>query len=155
MKRICLFFALLIPLISFAAEYRGTTGECTWSLDTKLGILTISGTGSMDNYGSLKEQPWYDYRFSVKSIKVENGVKKIGNYAFCGLSKATTAELGSNVVSIGKSAFEKCISLSSVNIPAKVTNILSRSFFGCSSISYITIPKNVKAIGGSAFYECI
>ena len=63
----------------------GTCGEnLTWRLSNN-GTLTISGTGAMADY-TYNTMPWYEYRSSIKSVIINDGVTSIGEYAFYGCS---------------------------------------------------------------------
>ena len=76
---------LMIPfsvLPIAAEEYEGTCGDnLTWSLDTDTGVLTISGTGEMQNYSS-GTTPWYGHRSSIQTVIIGDGVTSIGDTAF-------------------------------------------------------------------------
>ena len=113
----------------------GTTNhesEVTWELafTSTTGILTISGTGAMKDYGAPDDQPWKDYRSSITSVVIEDGVTSIGDYAFEGCNNAnlTSVTIPASVTSIGGSAFSSCSSLSSVTIP-----VASLTYYGVSA----------------------
>ena len=73
MKLVWASFFFLI-LISAYAEESGTCGDnCQWTLDDE-GILTIGGSGKMDDYGSLLDVPWYSSRGSIKKVVIEEGI---------------------------------------------------------------------------------
>ena len=64
MKRIFTFILALASVIfAQAATYSGTYGNSiTWSLNTTTGLLTISGSGSMEEvYMGGEAYPWDDY----------------------------------------------------------------------------------------------
>ena len=64
----------------FAETYSGSCGtNVTWSLDTESGVLTISGSGGMNNYSYSYRAPWYSQRGNIKSVNIENGVTSIGD----------------------------------------------------------------------------
>ena len=63
------------------------TGQCGenvyWSFDNSTGALTISGTGEMGDYDANDDDnrsPFYSSW--IQSITIENGITRIGNYAF-------------------------------------------------------------------------
>ncbi|MDD6620154.1 MAG: hypothetical protein PUE75_03600 [Eubacteriales bacterium] len=72
MKKIFSIFMSIVMLISItafldiSANAQVLTGNCgengsnvTYSLDTSIGVLTISGTGKMyDYYSSVSDVPW-------------------------------------------------------------------------------------------------
>ena len=109
----------------------GTCGEnLTWTLDSQ-GVLTISGTGKMEDYSS-NGGPWYSSSDSIKSVVIKKGVTTIGKYAFI-----------------------YCASLENITIPEGVTSIESNAFNSCYGVSaYYLLPKvpptlaNTNAFGG-------
>ena len=116
----------------FDIEINGSCGEnAKYSLDTKTGLLSITGTGAMTNYSSESSGPWYPQREFVKEITISEDITSIGSYALYGCSGLTSVTIGNSVTSIGSSAF-----------------------YGCSDIISIIIPGNVKSIGNSAFANC-
>lgn len=64
----------------------------------------------------------------VRKITLENGLQKIGSWAFSG-----------------------CDSLESVDIPNSVTQIGDEAFARCKKLQYVTIGENVKTIGEKIF----
>ena len=65
----------------------GDGSNLTWTLDSA-GTLTISGSGAMADY-TLGNNPWHDYRSSVRSVGLIGNVTHIGNYAFAELNNIT------------------------------------------------------------------
>jgi hypothetical protein len=120
----------------------GTCGDnLTWSLDD--GTLTISGTGSMENYG-LNDAPWNSRRKSIESLVIENSVTSIGKEAFFGCESLTSVTIPDSVTSIGDGAFSCCISLVSVEIPNSVTSIGCLVFASCTYLKKIEVDSNNK-----------
>ena len=175
---IAILLLIMMPLIANAAvQANGKCGDnVTWSLTTD-GVLTISGSGNMADYGSSDGTPWSNVRNSIKSVVVAEGVTSIGQNAFSGCTiltsitipeSVTSIEYGAfyscpiltsiiipdGVTSIGDEAFYGCHSLASITIPESVTSIGSQAFCGCSSLASITIPESVTSIGTQAFYGC-
>lgn len=127
----------------------GTTGDCTWTLDGT--VLTISGSGSMENYTYSNSLPWGN---SITEVIIKTGVAGIGDYAFSGCSGLARIKIPDSVMSIGNGAFEDCVELTSVNIPNSITSINYSVFFGCKGLVNITIPDSVTIIGEDAFSGC-
>ncbi len=147
-----------LNLFSFKAE-AATSGTCgknlTWSLDLGTGVLTISGTGLMNNYFDLNlNYPWYRYRSLIKSVTIADGVTSIGEYAFWNCTSLKSVTIGNGVISIGKNAFFKCANLADVTIGNGVTSIGESAFYVCTNLASITIPASVTSIGESAFNDC-
>ena len=133
------------------------TGKCgdnvTYSLDTSTGVLTISGTGDMDDYSFDNNSP-FDRNSNIKSVIIENSVTSIGSYAFEDCTSLTNVTIGNSVTSIGKRAFLGCASLTSVTIGNSVTSIGNYAFSCCESLTSVTIPDSVTSIGHYAFAQC-
>ena len=92
----------------------GAEGDnLTWELCDS--TLTISGTGAMANYPALN-MPWKDYRTSITSVIISEGVTTIGAYAFSGCSHLTSLTVPSSLTSVGQNAFTSCWAMESVYI---------------------------------------
>ena len=95
---------------------------------------------------------------SLTSITIHSGVTSIGSGSFSGCSKleSVTFAEGSQLNSIGSSAFNDCSSLTSIEIPAGVTSIGNYAFFGCSSLTDVSFAEGsqLTSIGDRAFQYC-
>ncbi len=130
----------------------GTTENgLSWSWDN--GVLTISGSGPMDNY-SVSRIPWKAYQDNITSVTIERGVTSISLYAFSNCINLKKTIIPDSVTSIGFRAFYNCISLQDITIPESVTSIGSGAFSGCISLISIAIPNSVAEIGNNAFSSC-
>ena len=99
-----------------AQKLEGAEGSnLTWALDDD-GILTISGTGAMKDYGysGRTEVPWYDQRNTITKVVFENGVTHIGSFAFYQHTALTSFEMADSVVSFGQGAFQGCSALTTI-----------------------------------------
>ena len=94
----------------------GTCGEnVTWVMDN--GLLTISGTGAIDDYGpAVIGAPWLDYGglFSIETAVIEEGVTRIGDFTFYCHRGLKTATIPASVVSIGDYIFDGAENLETV-----------------------------------------
>ena len=136
--------------IHYAYLGAGSCGEnARWFLDND-GTLTISGTGSMEeydidflydggNYVIISTSPWYSLRDQILSIAIETGITSVGSEAFTDCTKASSVSLPDTVTAIGQGAFRLCTGLTSFSVPAGCTDIGPRSFTGCSSIAAFTV----------------
>lgn len=152
----------------------GTCGtNVTWTLDCD-GVLTISGTGAMDD--CIKEnwvyRPWEDYVSSIKSVVIEEGVTSIGEGAFFGCTAITSITIPNSVSSVGGNAFYRCDGLTSpvynsqifafmptsytgaYVIPDGIKTIAVGAFYECAGLTSVTIPSSVTSIGDYAFKGC-
>ena len=128
-------FTFLLVLATSVGTYAqsGTCGDnLTWRLTN--GVLTISGTGSMNTYQMYIHAPWYNYRQNITSVVIDSGITSIGSYAFEGCSGLTSVTIPNSVTSIGNNAFYGCSGLTSVTIPYSVTSVGNYAFDGCTSL---------------------
>ena len=88
--------------------------DLTWELAN--GILTISGTGAMKDYGysGRAEVPWYDQRSTITKVVFEDGVTHIGSFAFYQHTALTSFEMADSVISFGAGAFQGCSALTTM-----------------------------------------
>jgi hypothetical protein len=136
-KITCLFFACacLLAANKITAQ-SGVSGDCTWTVtgpfsDRILIISPGSSGGAMENYASSSSTPWYNYRATMKTLVIEDGVTHIGNYAFWGFTGYTDV----------------------LTIPNSVTTIGNYAFYQCSSAGALTLPNSVTTIGTYAFTD--
>ena len=146
-----LFLLLCLLPVPARAEDMGSCGkDATWKLDDE-GTLTISGTGGAEvkNRNSI---PWSTY--SVKAVRVEDGITSIGPYMFYNHTKLEKLELGGTVTSLGERAFGYCTALTSVSIPDSVETIGDNAFDCCYALSEIEFGGGSPVMGHRAFAEC-
>lgn len=127
----------------------GDDAKWTYSSD---GVLTISGSGTMEAFTSASAAPWYAYRKSIVKVVVGNQITSISNYAFADESNLSEVEFeqGSKLAKIGGTAFYGS-ALSDVTIPDGVTIIYGLAFANCSKLVDVYIPDGTSFIGASAF----
>lgn len=148
MLAVCLLFAAAVPV--FAAETVETTGgmetteagmrdpdQCGetmyWSYAD--GVLTISGSGEMDDF--LEGAPWTAYQDELKKVVIEGEVTKIGAFAFKYCSNLEEVDVGDALYEIGAEAFMYCDSLTAVYLP-KTFKIFGESCFeSCKNLTEI------------------
>ncbi|MCL2328052.1 MAG: leucine-rich repeat protein [Bacteroidetes bacterium] len=124
----------------------------------KNGVLTIKGTGAMQDFTSTNNLPWSSFINStwnkLTGVVIEDGVTNIGKNAFRAVVNLSSVSIGNTVTDIGEYAFFQCTALSSITIPNSVTTIRQSAFSGCSNLSAIVIPNSVTSIGLYAFSNC-
>ncbi len=182
MKKLFTFFLALLTGVGTIFAESGKCGpNLTWDLTD--GVLTISGTGAMDDYSQINA-PWYSSQSSIKSVLINEGVTSIGESAFAGYSGLSSVTIPESVTSIGEFAFAWCISLAvhisnlaawckisypigsgynlylngnlitDLVIPNSVTSIGEGTFSNCNSLTSVTIPNSVTSIGERTFSNC-
>ena len=100
--------------------------------------------------GTSQEYDWKGVCDIVSMI--EAGLFDEDEYTW--IKKPQTVEIGSNVTSIGSSAFSGCCCLTSVTIPSSVTSIWHDAFSGCGSLMSVTFSgKDKVTVQGMAGYS--
>ena len=116
---------------------KGNCGEnVEWAL-TLDGTLTISGTGAMTDYYNSGATPWHSVCSQIKSVIIEDGVTRIGNYAFSYCDALAGVTIPDSVTTIGEQVFKDCKALTSMTIPGSVTMIGDWAFDGCDALTDI------------------
>ena len=168
----------ILPQNVFAAETDGKCGEnLSWSFDRASGVLTVTGSGDMEDYQSEYTAPWSGLKYQITEIRLPDGLTRVGDFAFCGcanlreiavpgsvtrigtfafadarsLSKLSLAE---GLMTIGRMAFTDCAGLREVTLPNSVTELGEEVFARCDGLEQIMIPANVEQIGYAALSEC-
>ena len=113
----------------------GLSGQCGddlyWSFDEETGVLTITGSGAMYDYG-IWTAPWNSVRSEITAVAFPDGL-----------------------TSIGKSAFFSCTGLTKLVIPDGVTDINDGAFRGCTAVTSITVPCSVRVVTTNyTFSDC-
>ena len=119
-----------------------------WKIDAD-GKLTISSDAGMTDWIAKKN----DYKDSVKSVNISDGVTNIGDDAFSNCRNLTSVTIPDSVTHIGEDAFGLCSSLTGIEIPDSVTDIGEYAFRGCG-FTTIAIPSGVTSIQGCTFLCC-
>ena len=121
----------------------GSNGNGSWSIDEN-GVLTITGTGAMIEYGGVTNTPWYDYinknsgssLFATKLV-FSNGVTTVGKNSFTRpfYVEEINAQNCTTLTTIGESAFKQ--SSFTGGSPNNKSNPKRIDFSGCTSLNKI------------------
>lgn len=152
----------VIPMNTFAATYSGTCGDnLTWTLDLITGEFLVEGFGEMSDYDYWSDidygydyRPWKEYKNSIKTVIIGDGVTTIGENSFIDCNSLADVTIADSVAMIGYSAFYDCDSLTRVTIGDSVITIGDSAFSDCDSLTSVTIGDSVITIGNSAFSNC-
>ena len=125
-----------------------------WEYKPSTKTLFITGTGTMNDYNSEYDVPWYLHREEIQNVVINDGITKIGSHAFCMFTSLSSIDIPQSVTHIGLSAFGHCRNLTSITLPENITQLMSRCFEGCTKLGNITIPSKVFLVGDRIFSEC-
>lgn len=177
LRRLALLALLGTLLVfAFAASASAETvdsGSCgetaSWTLDGS-GLLRISGTGVIQDYGIVLQQdpddphhvessyygepPWLAYKDQVTALEIGSGITGIGRTAFQGMEKIETVSFPDSLLSIDYRAFYGCSGLRSVSLPSGVKSLGEESFSGCHGMKELLLPSGLTTVGAGAFAYC-
>ena len=140
--------------VTVSATLQPITGTCgtnaTWSLaqdgNGNYSILTISGTGAMQDYSQTTVNslwrttaPWGWQ--TLTSVTIGDGITAIGDYAFCGCQQLSSITIGSGVTNIGYASINHCDALTEVTLPASVASIEQGAFQWDVALTRLNIQK--------------
>lgn len=139
-----------------SGNYGAEGANVKWTLDSE-GTLTFSGKGAMKDFEAVdgpEPSPMWHGNEAVKEIVIENGITRIGDFAFDYCTEVESITIPDSVTSIGSFAFNNCSKLESITIPDSVISIDSIAFGECRNLKTITIPDSVTSLGENAFFYC-
>ena len=128
----------------------GTCGDdLTYTIDA-LGVLTISGTGAIEDKA-------FQENIIVKKLVLKEGITGIGDYAFAECRELTgELKIPKSVTTIGRYAFYKCRGFTGdLIIPDNVTEVSDYAFADCSGFQgKLSISSGIKVLRQNIFAGC-
>lgn len=147
-----LLVASCIPA-AHAVETSGTCGEgLQWQFAD--GVLTVTGSGAMEDYTEADPAPWYPLRGSIIGLSLPDGLTRVGNYAFAECAYLEAVRLPDTVTEVGKNGFFACENLRFVTLSSKLERIEESGFERCVKLQWLELPHGLKSIGYQAFWRC-
>ena len=134
---------------------KGTCGaDLSWSFAG--GILTISGTGAMDDYSAdpgAAASPWRKFASEIHAVVFPEGLTYIGQHAFRDVNKITGGlNLPAGLLRIGSGAFAGCTSVSGkLVIPDRVSRIDDGALQGMTGVTSLVLGSNTLNLIGNPF----
>lgn len=148
--------------------------DVTATFDDSTGKVVISGTGATKNF-TYSARLFKDYSSQIKTVVVNEGVTKLGNYIFYFWSECTVFDIASTVKEFGNYSFyytgiysfapeagailgSTMLSKSSLvklTIKAGTSEIPSELCRACNKLTDITLPETIAKIGKSSFASCM
>ena len=139
---LCSIFAGL-QITSSALEASGSCGEnvtYNFNIVNDMGILTVMGSGDMDDY-AYEDSPFYN-NSEINIVYILNGVTSVGKYAFHKCSKLQAVVFSDSVTKINDYAFFNCKGLKLFTLSAGITSIGKDAFTYCSALESISVDTN-------------
>ena len=126
--------------------------DVSWAIEN--GVLTISGTGTMEDYGR-GASPWFARRAEITSVVIGSGVSHIGNYAFYACGAVESVTIRGTGVTVGDRAFAYCCGLSTVTLGenATVASVGEGAFYACFKLRNKSFADGATA-GSKAYDLC-
>ncbi len=148
-----------------ADPYSGSCGvSASWKFDPETGVLTISGSGAMDDYeidnprsySPTTTAPWFQYTKKIKDVVISDDITYIGAASFVNLSsKRNEFRLPSKLKGLGNSAFwgfDIVNSSPRLIIPGTVTDIPDFCFYEARvHFGEIVLEEGIKSVGNHSF----
>ena len=138
--------------VEYVADPYKCGADARYSFDSDGGVLTITGTGAMEDYTSVANTPWYELCSQIKAVVVQSGITSVGGYAFAECENLEKVTLADTVTSIGTYAFRTDTKLTEINLE-NVQLLGNSSFTGCVGLSQADLC-SARSIGEQAFTNC-
>ena len=119
----------------------------------KASINTVKGTDKKTYKVTRIEREALKGNLNITGLSIGSNVRTIGDSAFEGCANLKTASFGSKITSIGNRVFYGT-GITKVNIAGKITSIGTSAFENCSSLTTVKTSKLIKTIDERAFYGC-
>ena len=94
------------------------------------------------------------YEDYITTIKLNEGIKTIGDSAFAYCSVLNGFIIPESVTTLGKRTFKNCSALTKIYIPDHITEIPDYCFDNCAKLYDVLLSHNVSKIGNYAFNNC-
>ncbi len=107
--------------------------------------LIISGDGPMEDYTGQSQQPWLQWRNTIQTLIVEDGVTRIGDYTMYKMNFYQVI-IGADVEAIGAHSFAYGSNLESIRIPGNVKCIEEYAFEAHGDLSSVVLEEGVEVL---------
>lgn len=122
----------------------GTQGSGTWEIDSN-GVMTISGTGKMPDYGGVTDAPWgnYDLRQEITKVIIQNGITHLSKNMLT--RSFNLVKIDATACTTLKDTGTDLFKMSPYGQESGTTNLQEINFKGLSEFT---------SFGGNAFAGC-
>ena len=98
------------------------------------GTVYLNGTGSTYRYNSQNVSPLAEYKDSITSVYVGEGITELGEQLFARMSNIESVILSETVVAVNKNAFINCRNLETIYWPTSLNSVKEYAFRGSGSL---------------------
>ena len=131
----------------------GVTNICNVIINSCTSIKKISLPSTLNTITRLIDMESTGDMQLDESV-LNDGIKKLGNYAFWNFKNLKNIIIPESVTNIGEFAFSGCTALSNLTLPDSITEIAVGAFSNCVSLGKVTLPKKLTSLGNGAFEYC-
>lgn len=117
--------------------FSGQDDENSPQYQLENGVLTVSGTGRIDNN-------LYKNNTDITELVIKNGITSVGDYSFYECTSLTRVILPDTLTEIGSHAFAKCTALTEIDLNEGLSTIEDRGFEDCTALKRVFIPISVE-----------
>ncbi|MBQ6661954.1 MAG: leucine-rich repeat protein [Firmicutes bacterium] len=96
----------------------------------------------------------FHYYGKEEQVHIPDGITRVENFAFSGLTGMRSVDLPAGVIRIGDYAFDGCADLQEIRIQDGLIEIGNGSFRGCRNLKTIDFPDGLQRVGERAFLGC-
>lgn len=128
-------FSLILSVALIATTVLSTSvmaqaAAIDYTYDADNAILTITGTGAIENFNenNLATRPWNNCSASTQKLIISEGITSVGDYAFSRFADLQEVVIPNTVTTLGKAAFAANDSLKEITIPDSVTTVKEYAF---------------------------
>ena len=143
-----------LPYVENVTASGNLTSDISWVLDGDTGTLTVAGKGKIPSYGAPSYAPWYDYKDSIKTIIIGEGITEVGLRAFHWSINCTKVVLPESLIAVREYGFNNLRNLKSITLPSNLKIIEHCGFSECVALESIVLPDSVTTVDASAFANC-
>lgn len=114
-------------------------------------VVNVTIPGSVQTIGNVA----FSACPNLESIKIEEGLIKIGMCCFGGCPELKEVHLPDSLEIVDNFVFARCPALEEVSFGTKLKSIGMQAFLGCTSLNSITVPGGDGVVmGENMFQEC-
>lgn len=111
------------------------------------GAVTEIGDWALSPHAPRIKEPTREFRKTITKITLPEGLKRIGESAFCDLISLESVNIPESVRSIGEYAFRDCVSLKTIIVPDGTSDIDANAFsmqHSRGSLEHVRLPRTLR-----------